>query len=636
MASDPMSQSSGLDLADPAQRDIWLAHPVMGDASFDTFVRDAGNPLWTGSPPFEWPVNGFLFRDPPSGWLYAYIGLYPRGYWPPGGCRLLRSRDDGGTWDDCGSVLDGSAETFDGDGQRPGGMPDVSLVYHDGTYHMVYDWCTPTNDDGGIAYASSTRPDGQFVRAAEPIHAESRQPVIHGVYQRVYAATLLKRRTDWLILADLSTPRNAGSTWALVCFTAPHAAGPYDGPRLLLYPQSTVFHPAPIEFFPCFVHEDYVYAPATSVAANRTVQAVFRAPLEEAHEPAAWEALHYGSVWHAEPVPHEAQGIWGQTISGLVDAAGQFRVLYPSMTADDVGTINTARRPWNDPYHHGFVLSAPNAPALSVCQRVWTEFRLDAQVRSTGAKAIIWQHTAPLGSAHAPAFVGPGPLQAHPLSFSACLTLTLDGDGWRIERIDPNGGRQIVGAAPEPAGRAQEADAVVIEQRANLLAITINGREMWRGPVIAEAGRIGVVAEAGTILWVDRFLASSAGQPVWQRLLPTDAILGSGAFPGEWAYEEGDRFVSGFGFTSARPGARAKWNYRGGAFRLCGPHGPGYGTATLYVDGARIGEVSQAAANEEASRVLYDMPDLAHGYHAVSLVQATGTIACDSLEYLAP
>ena len=68
------------------------------------------------------------------------------------------------------------------------------------------------------------------------------------------------------------------------------------------------------EFYPAFIFEGYVYAPATSVALNRSFQTIFRAPLELAHLPEKWEIFRYGSVWHDQlnEDTHEL-GIWGQT-----------------------------------------------------------------------------------------------------------------------------------------------------------------------------------------------------------------------------------------------------------------------------------------------------------------------------------
>src|SRR4051812_28694973 len=65
-----------VDYAESRHVDAWLRHPVFGDPSFDAFERAPGNPIHRGTPDFAWPVNTFLFIDPPSGNWYAYVGDY--------------------------------------------------------------------------------------------------------------------------------------------------------------------------------------------------------------------------------------------------------------------------------------------------------------------------------------------------------------------------------------------------------------------------------------------------------------------------------------------------------------------------------------------------------------------------------
>jgi hypothetical protein len=84
-----------------------LRHAVLGDPSFDSFERRPGNPIVRGKPPFNWPVNGFLFEDPKSGNWNAYIGRYLTGYdirpdLPRTHCRVHRSKDGGVSWEELG------------------------------------------------------------------------------------------------------------------------------------------------------------------------------------------------------------------------------------------------------------------------------------------------------------------------------------------------------------------------------------------------------------------------------------------------------------------------------------------------------------------------------------------------------
>ena len=134
-------------------------------------------------------------------------------------CRLLRQ--DGVSWTDLGIVLKGNPAFFDKDGHTP----DVSVVYDAGKYHMIYDWGTENfNVDGGIAYASAVHPEGPWIRDLSPItHNIELKPLI-GRYKRTYAATLIKRRNDWMIVGMMD---RAPWGWALFAMTAPKPQGPY-------------------------------------------------------------------------------------------------------------------------------------------------------------------------------------------------------------------------------------------------------------------------------------------------------------------------------------------------------------------------------------------------------------------------
>ncbi len=134
----------------------------MGGPSFDAFVHAPRNPLHRGAAPFEWPVNSFFFADPVSGNWYIYVGDYPEGYAArPSRCVLLRSTDRGQSWSNLGVVLEGSKEMFD----QGGSTPDVSIVYADGRYHMVYDWGEP---DWSHDRRPGLRLGGEAGRAVSP------------------------------------------------------------------------------------------------------------------------------------------------------------------------------------------------------------------------------------------------------------------------------------------------------------------------------------------------------------------------------------------------------------------------------------------------------------------------------------
>ncbi len=614
------------DLAKSRHRDQWLHHPILGDPSWDSFQREPGNPVYIGKEPYLWPVNGFLFRDPPSGRWYAYISLYPRGYWPPGGTLCLRERANGG-WEEVGIILQGDAQSFDGDGKRSGGTVDVSIVYESGRYHMVYGWADPANERGGIAYAWAERPEGPFHRAPNPIHEDTYQKPLLGRYVRVYAATLIRRRNDWLILHMMSTPHNAGGTWALACMTSRHPDRDYTPPQLLLYPQSDVFHPPLVEFFPAFVHRGTVYAPATSVALNRTFQVLFRAPVEKAHLPEAWQIAQYGSLWHAEAYPWEAQGIWGQTFAGQVAPDGTLRVLFPSKTERDVGTISLARRKWDQPFKEGFALSAPRGPSIAVLRRQYRTFHLSISVRSNGAWAFCWQCANPLGSNHHLAGS-----TLHPLMRRSRLEWRIKDSEWQLVRIGSAGDSTEIARGAVRRAPGQEISLQVRQEQSGA-ELTINNQRVWAGNLCAEPGRLELLGEPGAVLEVTRFEVGGDFQPSTEYWLATEALAGAASAPEEWKPLQHEHFRFGTGFVSATPDARAKWNFWGRGFRLYAPRAPQYGKCEVLVDGKERLSFDLYSRTEEPSSMVAEQR-LAGGFHAVVVRPVQGIIPCDCLEVL--
>jgi hypothetical protein len=211
------SPAAEIDYAESRFVDLWSRHPVYGDPSFDAFERVPGNPILTGTRPYGWPVNGFFFSDPVSGKWYIYVGDYATGYRGPvpNRCILYRSKNRGRTWENLGCVLYGKAQMFD----KNGNMPDVSVVFNDGRYHMVYDWGLPNFlKDGGLAYAWAEKPEGPWHRERQPITRNSTLKPLLGRYQRTYAGTLLRRMNDWVILAMMD---NAPHSWALFAWQHP-------------------------------------------------------------------------------------------------------------------------------------------------------------------------------------------------------------------------------------------------------------------------------------------------------------------------------------------------------------------------------------------------------------------------------
>ena len=490
---------------------------------------------------------------------------------------------------------------------------------------MVYDWADQENKRGGVAYGWSDQPEGPFNRTESPIHLDTDQEPLLGKYVRVYAASIFKRAHDWLILAMMSTPGNAGGTWAHVAMTSPNPEGPYDGPVLLQYPQSMSFHPAPVEYFPAFEADGTVYAPATSVAANRTYQVVYAAPLEHAHEPAAWEIVQNGSVWHAEPVPHEADGIWGQTFSGAVTRDGRLLAMFPSRTKDNRGTINTAVRPWSQPESDGFVVSALNADALALLQRQFRQVSLTCRVTASGPFSLILGHRAPLG----PDRTAGADTHIHPLSLTQSIHIRFSAEGLQIQ--DSQNGENRIAAShrlPYPFGQPCE---ITVITSGNQLSVRLNGNELCSLSLAVQAGRIGLLAHAGSIVSIDRFIVEGDAESSWISLLATDATMGSGAAATDWEDIRDDRLRYGIGCRSLVDGAVAKWNYFGRGFRLWGCD---TNNMSVLVDGEPFSLTAHTDPADDASYVIAERHEESPGYHAVTVIARSAGTIIDSLDFL--
>jgi hypothetical protein len=614
-----------LDYAEARHADDWLRHPVYGDPSFDAFQRVAGNPILRGAPPFEWPVNGFFFADPLSSHWYVYVGDYGRGYTTPSSrCLLYRSSDQGRSWANLGAVLHGDPQMFD----RGGHTPDVSVVYAEGRYHMVYDWVEPNFSGlGGLGYAWAERPEGPWHRASDPITRNSTLPMLSGRYQRTYGATLLRRAHDWLIIGAMD---HDGTCWACFAMAAPKPEGPYSEPRLVRQVEDDYFHPPLMEFFPAFAQGGFVYAPATSVAINRNFNALFRAPLEKADQPSAWTLFQYGSVWHAEDLEAEHFGIWGQTYSGFVDAHGTLQVMFPSRDAKGRGTINLAHRPWKEPLRkRGFVLSAHQGPSLTLLRRAYHDFTLDAALQLRGRLRLLMDYAAPVGPS---GFSADSSL--HPLMNTRYLGLEFAAAEWSLLLQDASGQSQTFASGKLDERRER---TLRVQRQNDRLAITSDGRELWAGRLPASeispgTGVLGLRLDADSHVMVDRFRLRGEPEPAHINYFWTEALLGAGESPGDWDETRDLCFRYGSGAVSKLAMARAKWNIIGRALALWSPRAPGYGSAEVRVDGRIAATLDLHAERAIGSQPVWFLAGLGDTFHTVVLVAKSGRIPVDCLE----
>lgn len=622
----PGNEPVHLDGALLEQRDRWLHHPVLGDPSFDSFERLPCNPIHQGGLDFEWPVNCFLLREAGTRDLYAYISEYPRGYWPQGGRKILResgyrSRDEGASWEPLGVLMSPEADSY----EQGAATLDFHLTFAEGRYHVLYGWCDRENRDGGEGYAWASSPAGPFQRSPRPVTSELHSPKPNAKLQRLYAAGVFRRRSDWLLLGMMSTPGNAGGYWALVAATAVAPEGPYNVPVVLLAPDNLTFHHPLMEFFPYFEKDGYLYARATSVAANRTYQGLWRAELEQAHCPAAWAFIQDGSQWSWHPSEYEHKGIWGQTWASLVGEDGSHLALYPSKTKNDLGTINLARSGWMEQRARGFRLSAPNAPALTLFKQAVRDFTLDVDLEFEGWGAILLGHPGILCSDRngADACV-------HPLSLTSGFQICFSPERIWVEHDHLGSERVRFREGPQRRLRLK------ITCLEGLLTIWQERQPVYEGvaPLVMQDGSLlGLMVGQGGVLDVHRFELQGEGLRARLSMLSYEALLGAAAFPETFRFTEEEPFRHGWGHLLLHPGARGKWNYRGRGFELWAPRGPSWGRAKVWVDGEEMGEVSFESPLPSPSAPLL-VRDLAEGYHAVTVEAVEGIVPLDCLDYL--
>lgn len=628
-----------IDYADGAQRECWFRHPVLGDPSFDTFEHAPNNPVHRGAPPYEWPVNGFLFEDPVSGHWFVYAGLYLKGYAMdpenPSMCIVYRSTDAGKSWEHLGPVFDDQSFLFDGETFPTRGAPDVQVTYAEGRYHLCFDWCTanttwqnaanpPPDANSGVGYAWSDRPEGPYTRHPRPIATTRGQEALLGKYRRLYASSIIRRAKDWLVLT--LTDSGPWFGWALVGMTADKPEGPYSKPLLLLHPEVDRFHPPLLEFFPAFTHEGHVFAPTTSVALNRNYQGVFRAPLEQAMDPSAWELWQHGSVWHAEPVENEYHGLWGQTFGGGV-ADGILRVMFPSRDKDGLGTINVAARPWDKPYRdRGFALSGHQGPSLALLKVGGPANRFELECERHGTAALVWNHAGPLGPNEPRSDA-----TLHPLVMTRYSALELDDAGWRLVEVDAAGERRVL-AQGERAGAVPVSAAITWTSK-DEAALILDGGPVWAGALSMGSGGIGLFVGAQSHARIARFVVDGAAAPARISFLYTEGLLCAAQNRAHWEERsDASQFRFGIGAISKEPGLDVKWNVEGHSFTVWAPKGPEFGSAEVFLDGVRIGAIDFSAPEPIASAPVLTREGLDGPYHALRLHVAAGRMPVDSLD----
>jgi len=638
-----VNRDPGTDYASLACKDDWMRHPVLGDPSFDNFIRDGKNPVQRGTPPYEWPVNGFYFEDPVSGREFLYIGQYHTGYALKTdhgndielsqGCIAYYSEDEGKTWKYSGPVFKDEAVVLEGESGPILVAPDVSVVYADGKYYMGFDYATTkyTWDfgnimHGGLGIAVSEKPGGPYRIYKKPA-ITSRVFYTNpwfGKYSRCYAGTLVTVKNQWVFLFGLDS--RTYYSWGLAAISAPTPEGPWSRPVLINSCDKSDYYPSLVEYYPAFMHEDTIYAPATSVARNRNFQCLFRVAAEEVMNPEKWQLWREGSVWHSIDAENEFEGIWGQTFSGFINEDGFFKVMYPCRDKENRGTVNLASADWNRPYRDsGFVLSGHGAPSFTAISELFNQPDIEASFSYYGTIAFVWDYLAPVGPDYPRADA-----ELHALMYTSHTRLQLSENQWFLLQSYPDGRTDTLSRG---MFKREKINALKIEHRKSDAVFTINGKVMWQGSIRTTGyAHCGLFAMRYSGMDVQAFIVSGRNRPGYFDWLYTEGLSNSGSDMKDWEIVENNAWFSySTGAVSKIDTAIAKWSFTGSGFDLYCPKLPALGMAEIIVNGEIVGEIDLHAEAPEKSAKVYSMRALPQKKNAIVLKGKSGKIALDCL-----
>lgn len=618
----------------------WLRHPVLGDPSFDPFER-LGETVHRSEPPYEWAVNGSLFRDFDDTWYY-YAGLYSFGYAckMPSRFRIYRSRDRGASWEDLGWGLD-TGYVFEHNDVPSDGCPDVVLFYDEKRKKYLLTYDTSTNDftwatahdpyskaEAGVALAWADSPAGPFERIPHRILTNKMAAGRCGRFSRFYATTVVPRQNDYI--AFILTDSGRHFAWGLAVSTAPSAEGPWTVPHMLLSCDRPEYYPCPLEFYPAEVHDGRVSCSATSVAMNRNFQCIFEADLEAAHDPAAWKLTANGNVWHAHDHPDEHYGIWGQTYHGFIEPdTGRYVVMYPSKDARNYGTLSVAARPWNTPHTDGFTMTAHAGPSVSPLLTAYRDFTLNAEFSHKGCVDFAFAYEGTLGPNNSCADSVPSSA-----SLSGYAAVRVQGNSCSVVSVSKDG---TVHALAE-AELSESASQLKMEWKGGRLSARINDTVLCSNLPIPETADktapLALILQKFSRIECAQFAAEGETAPYTLAFNAVDALLGAGQLMPEDEILTDPAAVIAPDVWHRIPGGymgeglvAAKWNVFGSSFYLPLTKSPAYGVIGAWVDGIFYGSADLCGEGETAIQI----DGLSMGPHAVRVAPIKGRIAITQL-----
>jgi hypothetical protein len=632
----------GIDYASISMKEEWMHHPVLGDPSFDRFIRYENNPLQRGAPPLEWPVNGFLFEDPVTGNEYIYAGQYPKNYAIAAkdqplditrGCVVYCSQDHGKSWQTKGPVFQDKNFVPEGESKPITFAPDVSVVSHEGKYYAGFDyvtsefsWSGNNLKHSGLAVAEADSPEGPFRIFKKPAVSCSYlfdNPVF-GKYNRCYAGTLLKTGSQWIMLFMLDSGPNF--SWALAAVSAPSPEGPWSAPVLIKSVEDEGYYPSLMEFFPAFQHNDTIYAPATSVALNRNFQTMLAVPSSEVMQPGKWKLAREGSLWHSENRENEYAGIWGQTFSGFVNKEGQFKVIFPSLDPQKRGTINLASTDWNNYYRNsGFVLTGQNGASVSTVPDFYLHPEIKASFSWYGTIAVLLNARPPSGPNTPKADA-----TLHPLMFSDQSRVQFSENRWFLIHSDSDGVTDTISSGSFDKRETTDLNISYVREET---IISIDGITAWKGKIDnLQPGRVGLLAMPHSGMEMKHFIVSGKKLPGHTAWLYTEGLLNAGNNLNNWNLSKDDSlFRFRIGAVAKIDSARVKWSFKGSGFDLWAPGLKEAGRVQIILNGKNLAEINLQSETPKKSKIIYSLRNLPKKNNALSIKGLNGKIVVDCL-----
>jgi len=615
------SCKSQTDYALLENRGDWFQHFSFGSPSWDNFKRFSNNPIYSGREGMEWPVNGFFFSDSASKAWYIYVGEYQRNYGIDNkserkqfNCKILRSMDKGNTWDTIGDAFENTINYYD---TMKIEIPDVQVVYHQGKYHMIFDWLAKSsnwgnminNRNSGLGYAVADKPEGPFKISREPVKINHKATeFINDKYWRTYAPMIVKQKNNWGLYFMMDMPQ--GCSWVLASSFADKPEGPYSQTKLVLGVENKKFYQPLMEYYPSFNYAGYTYFPATSVALNRNYQSIHRVKTGEMEDFSKWKVYKSGSVWHPENVSNEYAGIWGQTFSGFVENDTLY-TMYPSRTKENYGTINLAKCSWKNMENlKGFHFGANAGKSFSFIKKIIDVEEISVEMKISGNAKIVWDYNATIMSN-----VVRADCTLDSAMFSNHKEIELENDNWKMNIVDENSNQRLI-ASGKFSNTAAIA-AIKLKKDNTEYVLEINNKEVWRGTLMSKPGVAGIILNQQSFVEVNKFIIKGKQSRGTYTLGYHEALLGAGTSADNWRYIKSNDFTSGKGVVSKSSNEHVKWNFDGEGFELYCPKSSEYGNITLYLDGIKIKEISLKGADGEKSNKVFELGGLKKGSHTL-------------------